>query len=135
MKRFIALAIIVFLGASGWSLGQKLSADALSMGIGIFFGMLASIPAAILVLAAARRQGPERAPEQRPQAAPLASGYQTPVIVLAPPMAGYGANGSQISAGTQPAYGQMPPSQMIVDSSAQRQFRVIGEDEEWVDDY
>jgi hypothetical protein len=34
-----------------------------------------------------------------------------------------------------PIQGQLPPSQMIVDSSAQRQFRVIGEDDDWVDEY
>jgi hypothetical protein len=134
MKRLFALAAIVFLAATGWSLGQKLSADALSMGIGIFFGILASIPAALLVLAAARRGERMPAPDRRQPAGLGPGGYQTPVIVVAPPMAGYGPMPGQM--GQQPPIqGQLPPSQMIVDSSAQRQFRVIGEDDDWVDEY
>ncbi|MBX2998426.1 MAG: hypothetical protein KF893_07925 [Caldilineaceae bacterium] len=132
MKRFLILAIFVFLGAAGWSLGEKLSADALSMAIGIFFGVLASVPAALLVLAASRRADRQPQPDRR-QGLPQA-GYQTPVIVVAPPMAGYGPMPGQVG-GQMPVNGYLPASQQIVEPAAQRQFRMVGEDDEWVDDF
>ena len=91
MKRFIILCALVFVGAFGWQLGAKLSADALSMGIGIFFGVLASVPAALLVLAASRRGDRSPEHERRPhgQGHGNGHGYQSPVIVVAPPMHGY----------------------------------------------
>jgi hypothetical protein len=133
VKRFVILAALVFLGAAGWSLGERLSADALSMAIGIFFGVLASIPAAILVLAASRRSQRQPQTERRHPGMPQ-SGYHTPVIVVAPPMAGYGPMPGN-SSGQMPANGYLPASQQIVEPAAQRQFRMVGEDDEWVDDF
>lgn len=133
MKQLAIFVLIVFFGAAGWSLGSRLSADALSMAIGIFFGVLASVPAALLVLAASRRGERQPAPDRRP--AMPQTGYQTPVIVVAPPMAGYGpmpANG----AGQMPVHGYLPASQQIVEPAPRdRQFRMVGEDDEWVEEF
>ena len=52
MKRLFGLIVLVFIGAAGWRVGSGLSSDAVSMAVGIFFGILAGIPAALLVLAA-----------------------------------------------------------------------------------
>lgn len=132
MKRLVILSALVFLGAAGWSLGQKLSPDALSMAVGIFFGVVASVPAAILVLAASRRADRQPTVDRR-QGAP-ASGYQTPVIVVAPPMANYGPMpGAQ--SGQAPVNGYLPAPQQIVEPARQRQFRVVGEDDDWVDEF
>lgn len=70
----LALAVVGF-----WWLVGTLSADALYMGIGIVFGALASIPAALLVLAASRR--PERA-EPRPRPQPPSTKPQPPVVMV-----------------------------------------------------
>lgn len=115
-------------------MGQKLSADALSMGVGLFFGILASIPAALLVLAASRRGESRESSPPAPRGGHSlhgGQGYQAPVIVLAPPMHGYGAPPPG------PAMDQhyLPPSHQIVDSRAGRKFKMVGEEEEWVEEY
>ncbi|MEZ4636666.1 MAG: hypothetical protein R2856_17175 [Caldilineaceae bacterium] len=88
MKKLLILALILFCAAAGWSVGQRLSSDALSMAIGILFGILAGIPAALLVMAAGRRG--ERTPEP-PKRMPqeYGGGFQAPVIVVSPPGAQY----------------------------------------------
>ncbi len=133
MKKFIFSAFFVFLAAAGLSIGQRLSADAISMAIGIFFGVLASIPAALLVIAATRRS--ERIPEApgRRQHEYPNQGYQAPVIVVSPPMAGYGPGYGQQS-GHQPGQNYLPAPQPYVDAPSHREFRVFGGDDEWVEE-
>ena len=59
-----SLAILCgFLGV--WQLGEKLSPDALGMMVGLIFGALAGIPAALLVLYAVRNSPPAEAPPTR----------------------------------------------------------------------
>ena len=82
MKRFLALCILVFVGVATWIIGSKLSADAIGMGVGVMFGVMAGIPTALLLLASNRRSAAERtrqldAPPHYPQ--------QPPVIVLPAP--------------------------------------------------
>jgi hypothetical protein len=132
VKALAILAALVFLGAAGWSLGQKLSADALSMAIGIFFGVIASVPAAILVLAASRRGERQPQPDRRQGMPP--TGYQTPVIVVTPPMAGYGPMPGQ-PGGQMAPQGYLPASQQVVEPAPQRKFRMVGEEDEWVEDF
>lgn len=60
-----SLAILCgFLGV--WQLGEKLSPDALGMMVGLIFGALAGIPAALLVLYAVRNSPPAEAPPTPP---------------------------------------------------------------------
>ena len=47
MKRFLALCILVFVGVATWIIGSKLSADAIGLGVGVLFGVLAGIVATI----------------------------------------------------------------------------------------
>ena len=61
MKTVKALAILLLavVGVLGvWAIGSRLSTDAIGMGVGMIFGVLSGIPAALLILAApgARRQ-------------------------------------------------------------------------------
>ena len=56
MRRFVMLALLVILGVMTWRLGSSLSSDALGMAVGVVFGVLAGIPAALLVLATNSRR-------------------------------------------------------------------------------
>ena len=59
--------VVFLLGAVGvWHLGGKLSPDALGMMVGLIFGALAGIPAALLVLYAVRNSPPAEAPPTPP---------------------------------------------------------------------
>lgn len=87
MKQTTLLCLLVFVGVAGWKIGDKLSADALGMAVGVLFGMLAGIPAALLVLASNRLRE-----MQQPPAPPTPPARQLPpVIVLtgASPQRGY----------------------------------------------
>ena len=56
MRRFLMLALLVILGVMTWRLGTSLSSDALGMAVGVVFGVLAGVPAALLVLATNSRR-------------------------------------------------------------------------------
>ena len=54
MRRIIVLlALLIILGVGAWQIGNRLSTDAVGMGIGLVLGVLAGVPAALLVLATA----------------------------------------------------------------------------------
>lgn len=55
MKGIIGGVILIFVGVSGWFVGSRLSADAIGMAVGIFFGIMAGVPVAIMVLASRRQ--------------------------------------------------------------------------------
>ena len=57
MKTALAIAIPGGIFATGvmWWLGEHLSSDAIGMAIGLAFGVLAGLPAAALIIVAARR--------------------------------------------------------------------------------
>ncbi len=90
MKQFFGAAILIFVAVSAWRIGGSLSADALGMAVGVLFGVVAGLPAALLVMAAGRRRELEREEqmERRSRGGVPAyyGGYpapQPPVIVLA----------------------------------------------------
>jgi hypothetical protein len=133
MKRWIGLALLVFIGAAGWRIGGALSPDALSMAVGLLFGILAGVPTALLVMAGSRRRNSEeRAEESRvrqQQGSPM-NGWsmpypqQPPIIVVAGPQGMGGAPQlPQHNAGWHP---QEPPA---------RQFTVVGDREELGEDW
>jgi hypothetical protein len=70
-----ATALVAFLV---WQITGRLSPDALGMALGVLFGMLAGLPVALLVLAAAQRRPAPPRVEQQPDAYP----HHPPVIVL-----------------------------------------------------
>jgi hypothetical protein len=136
MKRFLGLALLVFVGTVGWRIGASLSSDALSMAVGVLFGAMAGIPAALLVLASGRRREPlnERNGYRVSYAnayanggrGPLAHPYlpQPPVIVVTPP-----SPAAQPGGGAGPGSGQPPMGRPI------RQFTVVGGQDELVEDW
>jgi hypothetical protein len=76
MKNAFVLGTICFVCVVGWKVADKLSTDALSMGIGVVFGVLAGVPTALMVLAASRRKEPAERPVQQYQPP------QQPMIVM-----------------------------------------------------
>lgn len=146
MKRAIILLLCVFVATLAWRIGGRLSPDALGMGIGVVFGVLASVPAALLVLAATRRSDDgedeyyEPTPRRRRQPQALPPDGQPPqIIVVAPPVM------PMQQAGGQPFYGQMQPGAQgnfpALPGPAgyamppERQFHVVGEQEELIEDW
>lgn len=135
MKRFLGLLLLVFVGTVGWRVGSGLSSDAISMAVGVFFGILAGIPAVLLVLASERRR-PERTTREygRDYGSHGEGRYQPaqpPVIVLT------GATGAtQHPYAGLPGYGQ-PDSHPAPWETTRppRQYKVVGEQEEWVQEW
>lgn len=147
MLRLIGLLLLVFVAMAGWRIGGSLSSDAISMAVGVLFGILAGIPTALLVLASGRRRdsrGDERAEngyrEQGCQLGYPAYAPQPPVIVLtAAPGAmqpgGYGTHQPDARGYAQTGYAQAPgwPHERQHEQRP-RHFKVVGEQETWIDE-
>ncbi len=147
MLRLIGLLLLVFVAMAGWRIGGSLSSDAISMAVGVLFGILAGIPTALLVLASGRRRdsrGDERAEngyrEQGRQLGYPAYAPQPPVIVLtAAPGAmqpgGYGTHQPDARGYAQTGYAQAPgwPHERQHEQRP-RHFKVVGEQETWIDE-
>lgn len=126
MKQMVTITVVIIGSVAVWRLGSLLSADAVGMAIGIILGVLAGIPASLLILAGSRRRSEreearwEREPQER-----VTPAYQPPVIVL--------ANSAQ------PAQPPMiaPAASQAVDAwpqrSTARQFKIVGEQEQWME--
>lgn len=136
MKRFVFLGGLLLLGVAAWRVGNALSSDAIGLALGVVFGVMASLPGALLVLVAARRQAARE--EAAPPRASYYGGYpgahpafppQPPVIVVtgAPGMLGNGQNGQN---GVQ-HYGAAYPDHW---AAGPRRFKVVGEQEEWLEE-
>ena len=138
MRRFLMLALLVILGVMTWRLGTSLSTDALGMAVGVVFGVLAGIPAALLVLATNSRRREQEDDErserydryqQRGDRQLPAYPYQPPVIVVA---------GGQAPQAGAPALGQGPYYVRNQRNSGgrargERRFKVVGGREEWIE--
>lgn len=135
MKKWFGLAVIVFVGTAGWRVGDILSPDALSMAIGVLFGVLAGIPAALLVMAGSRRRHEENGRTQvqrdlQGQMGNAAYGWgmpqqpQAPIIVLA------GA-----PAGLQGMQTMQANAQWLPQETSTRHFTVVGEREELLEEW
>ena len=131
MKHFLGLATLLFVGVLAWRIGEKLSTDAVSMAIGVLFGVLAGLPAALLVLAVGRRREPEAGVRQTQSFPMFGRGplYQPPVIYLtgqAPSHSLPAADSVHFGRGESHAWPGAHPV---------REFRVVGEREEWIDEW
>ena len=47
---------MIFIAAAGWQIGEALSPDALALALGVIFGMMAGIPAALIAGAGANKR-------------------------------------------------------------------------------
>jgi hypothetical protein len=125
MRRYFGVAGLVLIGVVGWRIGDSLSSDAISMAMGVLFGVLAGVPTALLILAAERRRDEQR--ESRPAAA-LGAAYphynqQPPVIVVT-------GGAPQASTPMLPAqpYGSATISRWEP-QRPQRRYKIVGGDE------
>lgn len=143
MKRWIGLALVVFVGTAGWRIGDSLSPDALSMAVGVLFGVMAGVPTALLVMAGSRRRNrEEHDAELRPRGQPHALAlhgrmngwgmqpYGIPSYAQQPPVI--------VVAGPQGAAGAFnPPAQSAawMEDHPARHFTVVGEREELLEEW
>jgi len=140
MKKFIVLIALVIMGAFAWGIGSKLSPDAIGMGLGVLLGVLAGVPAALLLMVSNRQRGrrdDDETPQHMRQLPPGMAGYppQAPVIVLAGQ--GMAAPPPQPGFGSQPGYPALPGPQAggFEMAAEERRFKVVGEQEGWVDEW
>ena len=80
MKKLFAVAALILAGVVAWRVIHNLSSDAISMALGMFLGVVAGIPTALLLLSSSRHP---RRHAQQPMT-PHASAYlqQPPVIIV-----------------------------------------------------
>lgn len=150
MKSFFGAATLIFVGVVGWRIGGQLSSDALGMAVGILFGVMAGIPTALILLASQRRevQLRDERDEKRPhQLSANPHPYQPPVIVVAgqaPSPQPYGhqfqhpygqQGGGYGQYGGYPQQGQAMLPGPVLEAPAPRQFKVVGEVEEMVEQW
>jgi hypothetical protein len=161
MRQIVLVAAFIFAGVGAWRIADQLSADALGMAVGVLFGVMAGVPMALMVMASGRRRAAEgeEASTRRRQTQPdtmhpmgqgqqpYYGGYgpggyapQPPVIVLAGPGMGQPGYPQGYNPGYPQGYGdpygqqrmRALPAPEAVDV---RQFKVVGEKEEWVDEW
>jgi hypothetical protein len=112
MKRVAALAVIAFAGTAGAVIANRMGTEAMAVVIGVVCGVVASIPASLLILAVSvRRNGRQ---EEWRQTRP--ANQMPPVVVI------QGGQPSQLNVP------QLPTSPRW--QSAPRTFEVVGQDEE-----
>ncbi len=89
MKQFsLGMGLVIF-AFMCWRLATSLSSDAMAMGVGVVFGLLAAVPSVLLVLASQRRQSRREDDDDddyRSYGQRQSLPYQPPIIVLAAPV-------------------------------------------------
>ncbi|MCB9138804.1 MAG: hypothetical protein H6642_10700 [Caldilineaceae bacterium] len=139
MKKYLFMTTAIFVGVIAWRIGERLSSDAISMGLGVIFGVMAGVPTAILVMAGNRRRERDDAAGGRGGRGSVPPSYpqfssQPPVIVLTgagmlpqqPPGAGQGYG---------PPYAGQGEANDWPPRPTERRFKMVGEREEWIDEW
>ena len=134
MKHLAVVVLLVFVGFAGWRAGGVLSADAMSMAVGMIFGVLAGIPAALFFLAATRRSERVQPPGRGHAQPSVASGHPPVVVVAAPAYPGLASPGAQAMPQAQ---GQQPEpwTWPVQNARPERSFTIVGQEAEWVDEF
>lgn len=135
MRALFAGVLLMICAVGAWRVATVISPDAVSMAVGMLFGVLAGIPTALLMLASGRRRDREdderEGEDARYRGAP-AYPFQPPVIVVA------GGQPQQLPAGPN----LVTPAPIYPASNAQawsggqggnRVYRLVGEQEEWLE--
>jgi len=113
MRVLAKMMVMVLAAALGIGLAYRMTPEAMAVVVGVVFGVLATIPVSLILLAVARRhRGDSEGRDLRP--AP-------PVVVIQPPAA-------PVDQSRRQDYWLpgLPPS---LDPGPQRDFRIIGDDE------
>lgn len=135
MKSFAVIFTLVAVGCGVWFLAEKLSSDAVGMALGILFGVIAGLPAALLVMAVNRSQN-DRYPE-RPQGgsrsmSPYGQIPQMPIILVT----GQGPQQMGGNAYPQlPDFGELQAFPSGRKANGAREFRVFGEKDDMADEW
>ena len=128
MKRGVVIIGAVFAAALAVAVGSRMSADAMSVLVGVACGVLASIPTSLLLLWVLARRGPGA--ERAGQAG--MGNYFPPVVVVNPGsgygMPAYGAAPHALSAGGYPV---ASPAAL---PGGPRSFKVVGDEETMLDE-
>lgn len=77
--KYLSMMALFVVGALAWRIGERLSAEAIAMAVGVLFGVLAGLPIALLIIATQRRDIPASTRSGNALPSPSAP----PVIVLA----------------------------------------------------
>ncbi len=119
MKRLVPVACLAFVITLAVVIGQRMSTDAMAVVIGVIFGVAASIPTSLLIIAASRRPAADRTMAERTGF----ERYVPPVIVLSP--------GAQ-----PPNWPPVLPSAPPLTPPTERRFRIVGDDGslKWLDE-
>ncbi|MCX6042309.1 MAG: hypothetical protein NTV69_14360 [Caldilinea sp.] len=124
MQRWGVGAVILW-GIAIWQLGGRLSDDAVGMALGIVLGVLASIPASLLILAGSQRQIAQQETRSLRAVQEAPAAYPPPVIVLA-------GQPQLPSAGFHPQQPNIEDSWSTPRLGARR-FKIVGEQEQWIE--
>jgi hypothetical protein len=151
MKQLAVVTVLILGGLLAWLFASRLSADALGMAVGLLFGAMAGIPTALLVLASGRRRRSDQDDEEDEDApggyGPTAYGqqrllgqpfpYQPPVIVLAAPQAAPAPQWPHPQTVDSVGYPvrQALPGPGAPGAAGGRVFKVVGEKEEYLDEW
>ncbi len=129
MKRGVVIIGAVFAAALAVAVGSRMSADAMSVVLGVVCGALTSIPTSLVLLWVLARRGPGA---DRVAQAGMGSGYFPPVVVVNPGpgygMPAYGALPQALPAGGYPA---TSPAAL---PAGPRSFKVVGDEETMLDE-
>ena len=123
MKRAIVIVAAAFAVALAIVVGNRMSADAMAVVVGVACGVLASVPTSLLLIWALGRrgQGPALVENQ------ARNGTAYPPVVVVNPGPGYGA----------PMYGpSVTPyleQRQVLPPAGPRTFRVVGDEETMLD--
>jgi len=137
VKQLTTIVLLVVGGVLAWRIADSLSSDAISMGMGILLGMLAGLPASLLLLYATRRRdGDEIQPHSVRHATDPQVSYPStpPVIVLA-------GMGTLQQPGTNVSHLLAQQSPVSTEASAwsqprpTREYRIIGERDEALEEW
>ena len=134
MRRTLGLAVVAGGVVLAIIVGQRMSTDAMAVVLGVVFGVAASIPTRLLIVAATRGRRDEvrsyepryQAPhsyEPRPQPPPQ-------IYIVSPGQQPAGA--PWLQPGIQ-AQLPLPPGGYYAPQS-QRRYHIVGEDERWLDE-
>ena len=133
MRRLIGLTVLVAAVALAVVIGQRMSTDAMAVAVGVVFGVAASIPTSLLVVAATRGRRDEGYRVRREELRPPPPAPQIYVV----------------NPGTQPVQGAMPwlngamqgqwpgvpgSGGQYAAGQPSRRFKLVGEDERWLEE-
>jgi len=125
MRRGVLLIGAVFAVALAVAVGSRMSADAMSVVIGVACGVLASIPTSLVLLWVLARRGPGAERQ-------AGMGNYFPPVVVVNPGPGYGAPAYGASPHALPAGGYLAASPAL--PAGPRSFKVVGDEETMLDE-